>query len=80
MPRYSVVLYNDDVHTVTYVSDVLCVTFRDMSMREAAQHVYVVHTRGSSKVRSFVREHAEAHCELLRSHDLVAHVHPENIA
>jgi ATP-dependent Clp protease adaptor protein ClpS len=72
MPRWVVVLHNDDFNTMPYVVTCLLNTVNGLSEQQAMQIVHDVHERGQAEVVSCPLELAEFYRERLESLVLTA--------
>jgi ATP-dependent Clp protease adaptor protein ClpS len=68
---WNVVVHNDPINLMSYVTRVFQVVF-GFSKERATKHMLEVHHRGRSIVWSGVREKAEAYVQQLHSHLLLA--------
>ena len=68
---WNVVVHNDPINLMSYVTRVFQVVF-GFSKERATKHMLEVHQQGRSIVWSGVREKAEAYVQILHSHLLLA--------
>lgn len=71
LPRYAVVLHNDDIHSMEEVVLILMEIF-GFPMEEATQYMMEAHMTGRSTVMVTHQERAELYRDKMRSKTLVA--------
>ena len=76
LPRYRVLLYNDDVHDMEYVVQALLRTVPTLSEREALQVMLQAHLNGVSQVLVCPKELAEHYRERLEGYGLTSTIEP----
>lgn len=72
LPRYSVVLHNDDVHSMDFVVAALLKSVRSLAADEAVRIMLEAHNTGRAVVITCPLEHAELYRDRLRSFQLGA--------
>ncbi|MBQ7608507.1 MAG: ATP-dependent Clp protease adaptor ClpS [Desulfovibrionaceae bacterium] len=70
-PRYRVILHNDDVTTMNFVVQILCLIFHK-SVEEATKIMMLVHTQGRGVCGVFPLEIAESKVHAVRSQAILA--------
>jgi len=76
MPRYRVLLHNDDHNDMNHVIHALVQSVPAVSLRQAAKIMLTAHLRGVALVIVCLKEHAEFYCERLTSFGLTATMEP----
>ncbi len=76
MPRYRVLLHNDDHNDMNHVIHALVQTVPALSLRQAAKIMLMAHLRGVAQVIVCLKEQAEFYCERLTSFGLTATMEP----
>ena len=77
LPRYRVLLYNDDFHDMDHVVRALMHTIMSLSMNEAIAIMLRAHTYGEALVITCPRETAEFYAEGLKQFGLNSTIEPE---
>ncbi|MEM9252867.1 MAG: ATP-dependent Clp protease adaptor ClpS [Planctomycetota bacterium] len=75
LPRFHVVLHNDDKHDMYYVTDCLHLDL-PFSASDAWRLMYIAHHRGQSLLLTAHRELAELYRDKLRSRGLTVSLKP----
>ena len=75
-PRYKVLLHNDNVNTIDHVIYALQEVF-GFSEGEAVGIAFEAHNSGVALCKVEFFEHAEYHCNRLRSHGLDSTIEPD---
>ena len=70
LPRYSVILHNDDVHSMDFVVVALLKSVESLGREEAIRIMLEAHNTGHSVVITCPLEHAELYRDRLRSFNL----------
>ena len=73
---YSVILHNDDVHSMDFVVDALLKSVQSLSEDDAVRIMLEAHNTGSAIVITCPLEHAELYRDRLRSFDLGVTIEP----
>lgn len=76
LPRYRVLLHNDDYNTMDHVVRALVESVPTLSVREANRIMLQAHLRGVAQVVVCPKEQAEFYCERLSSFGLTATMEP----
>ena len=76
LPRYRVVLYNDDHNTMDHVVSSLLRCVPSLIATVAERIMMEAHTTGHANVISCLKEQAEYYCERLQTCGLTATVEP----
>jgi ATP-dependent Clp protease adaptor protein ClpS len=76
MPRYRVLLFNDDVHTMDDVVLALVQTVLTLSVDDALHIMLEAHTHGQAQVIICPKEQAEFYREKLESYGLTSTIEP----
>ncbi len=76
LPRYRVMLYDDDHNTMDHVVDVLLSTVPVLTPEDAVRIMLEAHTCGRAQVIVCPKEHAEFYCEGLEQHALRSTIEP----
>ncbi len=76
LPRYRVLLHNDDVHEMDYVVRALLNTIPTLSEQEAIQVMLHAHLSGVGQVLICPKELAEHYRERLEGYGLTATIEP----
>lgn len=76
LPRYRVLLHNDDVNTMDHVVLALIQTIPALSYEGAVSIMLEAHNSGHAEVIICLRELAEHYCERLRRYDLSSTIEP----
>lgn len=71
-PRYKVILINDKINRVSYVSRILIRVIEDMLYYEAKEKTNEAHETGSSILRVCDQYKSELICEGLRNNGLIS--------
>jgi ATP-dependent Clp protease adapter protein ClpS len=69
---YNVVIWNDPMHSLEYVTKVLTSCIPNISEDEAIKHAYLIHTQQKAVVFSGLKEHSEHFIEMMDRYE------PEN--
>ncbi len=70
LPRYAVILYNDDYHSMDYVVEALVNSVLDLIVEEAVGIMFEAHNTGSAVVIVCLLEQAELYRDRIRSYGL----------
>jgi len=70
LPRYAVILYNDDYHAMDYVVEALVKSVPDLIVEEAVGIMFEAHNTGSAVVIVCLLEQAELYRDRIRSYGL----------
>ena len=70
LPRYSVILYNDDYHSMDYVVEALVKSVPDLIVEEAVGIMFEAHNTGSAVVIVCLLEQAELYRDRIQSYGL----------
>ena len=70
LPRYAVILYNDDYHSMDYVVEALVKSVPDLIVEEAVGIMFEAHNTGSAVVIVCLLEQAELYRDRIRSYGL----------
>lgn len=70
LPRYAVILYNDDYHAMDYVVEALVKSVPDLIVEEAVGIMFEAHNTGSAVVTVCLLEQAELYRDRIRSYGL----------
>lgn len=70
LPRYAVILYNDDYHSMDYVVEALVKSVPDLIVEEAIGIMFEAHNTGSAVVIICLLEQAELYRERIQSYGL----------
>lgn len=76
IPRYRVLLFNDDEHTMDEVVAALLRTVLTLTVDDAFRIMLEAHTNGQSEVVICPKEQAEFYREKLRSYGLAVTIEP----
>lgn len=77
LPRYRVLLHNDDVNTFGHVTAALLDTIPTLGDAEAERITQEAHTTGRAQVIVCLKERAEHYRAGLRRHTLTSSIEPE---
>ena len=77
LPRYAVILYNDDYHSMDYVVEALVKSVPDLIVEEAAGIMFEAHNTGSAVVIVCLLEQAELYRDRIRGYGLGASIERE---
>ena len=70
LPRYAVILYNDDYHSMDYVVEALVKSVPDLIVEEAVGVMFEAHNSGSAVVIVCLLEQAELYRDRIRGYGL----------
>ena len=70
LPRYAVILYNDDYHSMDFVVEALGESVPDLIVEEAVGIMFEAHNSGSAVVIVCLLEQAELYRDRIRSYGL----------
>ena len=70
LPRYAVILHNDDYHSMDYVVEALVKSVPDLIVEEAVGIMFEAHNTGSAVVVVCVLEQAELYKERIQGYGL----------
>ena len=70
LPRYAVILYNDDYHSMDYVVEALVKSMPDLIVEEAVGIMFEAHNTGSAVVIVCLLEQAELYRDRIRGYGL----------
>ena len=70
LPRYAVILYNDDYHSMDYVVEALVKSVPDLIVEEAVGIMFEAHNSGSAVVIVCLLEQAELYRDRIRGYGL----------
>ena len=70
LPRYEVILYNDDYHSMDYVVEALVKSVPDLIVEEAVGVMFEAHNTGSAVVIVCLLEQAELYRDRIRGYGL----------
>ncbi len=70
LPRYVVILYNDDYHSMDYVVEALVKSVPDLIVEEAVGIMFEAHNTGSAVVIVCLLEQAELYRDRIRGYGL----------
>ena len=70
LPRYAVVLFNDDYHAMDYVVEALVKSVPDLIVEEAVGIMFEAHNTGSAVVIVCLLEQAELYRDRIQSYGL----------
>ncbi len=70
LPRYSVILYNDDYHSMDYVVEALVKSVPDLIVEEAVGIMFEAHNTGRAVVIVCLLEQAELYRDRIQSYGL----------
>lgn len=70
LPRYAVILYNDDYHSMDYVVEALVKSVPDLIVEEAVGIMFEAHNTGSAVVTVCLLEQAELYRDRIQSYGL----------
>lgn len=70
LPRYAVILYNDDYHAMDYVVEALVKSVPDLIVEEAVGIMFEAHNTGSAVVIVCLLEQAELYRDRISSYGL----------
>ncbi len=76
LPKYRVILHNDDYNTMDHVILALIRTVTSLSTHEAVQIMMEAHTYGQAQVIICLKELAEHYRERLEHHGLTSTIEP----
>lgn len=76
LPKYRVILYNDDHNSMDHVVNTLLRTVTSLSASEAVQIMLEAHTYGQAEVIICMKELAEHYRERLERHGLTSTIEP----
>ncbi|MEB3355128.1 MAG: ATP-dependent Clp protease adapter ClpS [Synechococcales bacterium] len=77
VPRYRVLLHNDDYNTMEHVVEALLKTVTSLTTPQAVDIMMRAHTDGVALVIICAQEHAEFYCEGLKSYGLTSTIEPD---
>lgn len=77
LPRYSVILYNDDYHSMDYVVEALVKSVPDLIVEEAVGIMFEAHNTGSAVVIVCLLEQAELYRDRIQSYGLGVSIEKE---
>lgn len=77
LPRYQVLLHNDDFHDMDHVVRALLQTILSLTVDDAIRIMLTAHTQGTAHVITCVRETAEFYCAGLQRFGLDCTIEPE---
>lgn len=77
-PRYRVLLHNDDVNSMEYVTQTLMKTVAGLTPAQAVNIMMEAHNNGMALVITCALEHAEFYCETLQNHGLTSTIEPDD--
>ena len=80
LPRYAVILYNDDYHSMDYVVEALVKSVPDLIVEEAVGIMFEAHNSGSAVVIVCLLEQAELYRDRIRGYGLGADIRREQSA
>ncbi len=70
LPRYAVILYNDDYHSMDYVVEALVKSVPDLIVEEAVGIMFEAHNTGSAVVIVCLLEQAELYRDRIQGYGL----------
>ena len=70
LPRYAVILYDDDYHTMGYVVEALVKSVPALTVEEAVGIMFEAHNTGSAVVTVCLLEQAELYRDRIQSYGL----------
>ena len=70
LPRYAVILYNDDYHAMDYVVEALVKSVPELIVEEAVGIMFEAHNTGSAVVIVCLLEQAELYRDRIQSYGL----------
>ena len=70
LPRYAVILHNDDYHSMDYVVEALVKSVPDLTVESAISIMFEAHNTGSAVVIVCVLEQAELYKERIQGYGL----------
>ena len=70
LPRYAVILHNDDYHAMDYVVEALVKSVPDLIVEEAVGIMFEAHNTGSAVVIVCLLEQAELYRDRIQSYGL----------
>ena len=70
LPRYAVILYNDDYHSMDFVVEALVKSVPDLIVEEAVGIMFEAHNSGSAVVIVCLLEQAELYRDRIRGYGL----------
>lgn len=76
LPRYTVILHNDEFHDMDHVVRALLQTIQALSVDEAIGIMLTAHTQGQADVITCLRETAEFYCAGLQRYGLESTIEP----
>lgn len=76
LPRFHVMLHNDDFHDMDHVVRALLQTVLALSVDEAVRIMFEAHTSGVAHVITCPRETAEFYCDGLKRFGLISTLEP----
>ena len=77
LPRYAVILYNDDYHAMDYVVEALVKSVPDLIVEEAVGIMFEAHNTGSAVVIVCLLEQAELYRDRIQGYGLGASIERE---
>lgn len=77
LPRYTVLLHNDDFHDMDHVVRALLQTIMSLGVDEAIHIMLTAHTDGVAQVITCPRETAEFYCTGLQRYGLESTIEPD---
>ena len=78
MPKYRVLLHNDDFNPMEHVVETLLKTVPSLSQPQAVNIMMEAHTNGMALVITCALEHAEFYCETLKMNGLSSTIEPDS--
>ena len=78
MPKYRVLLHNDDFNLMEHVVETLLKTVPSLSQPQAVNITMEAHTNGMALVITCALEHAEFYSETLKMHGLSSTIEPDS--
>ncbi|MFY0609618.1 MAG: ATP-dependent Clp protease adapter ClpS [Candidatus Atelocyanobacterium thalassa] len=77
VPRYKVLLHNDDFNPMDYVVQILMQTISGITRPQAAEIMMEAHMNGTALIITCAFEPAEFYCETLKNHGLISTIEPD---
>ena len=77
LPRYAVILYNDDYHSMDYVVEALVKSVPDLIVEEAIGIMFEAHNTGSAVVIVCLLEQAELYRDRIQGYGLGSSIERE---
>ena len=78
MPKYRVLLHNDDFNPMEHVVETLLKTVPSLSQPQAVNIMMEAHTNGMALVITCALEHAEFYSETLKMNGLSSTIEPDS--